>query len=45
MVKPSTAYACLVRLEKIFRNPIVKAVEMGGLAPRECTFDLPHNGG
>jgi len=34
-----------VRLEKIFRNPIIEAVEKGGLAPRECTFDFNDDGG
>jgi hypothetical protein len=33
-----------VRLEKIFRNPIIEAVEKGGLAPRECTFDFNDDG-
>jgi hypothetical protein len=34
-----------VRLEKIFRNPIIEAVEKGGLTPRECTFDFNDGGG
>jgi DNA-binding Lrp family transcriptional regulator len=38
-------YACVVRLEKMFRNPIIEAVEKGGLAPRECTFDFNDDGG
>ena len=38
-------YAGVVRLEKIFRNPIIEAVEKGGLAPRECTFDFNDDGG
>ena len=38
-------YACVVRLEKIFRNPIIEAVEKGELARRECTFDFHDDGG
>jgi hypothetical protein len=38
-------YACVVRLEKAFRNPIIEAVEKGGLARRECTFDFDDDGG
>jgi hypothetical protein len=38
-------YACVVRLEKLFRNPIIEAVEKGGLAPRECPFDFTDDGG
>jgi hypothetical protein len=34
-----------VRLEKLFRNPVIEAVEKGGLAPRECTFDFNDDGG
>jgi hypothetical protein len=34
-----------VRLEKLFRNGIIEAVEKGGLAPRECTFDFNDDGG
>jgi hypothetical protein len=34
-----------VRLEKLFRNGIIEAVEKGGLAPRECTFDFNDKGG
>jgi hypothetical protein len=34
-----------VRLEKLFRNPIIEAVEKGGLAPRECIFDFNDDGG
>jgi hypothetical protein len=34
-----------MRLEKNFRNPIIEAVENGGLAPRECTFDFDDDGG
>ena len=38
-------YACVVRLEKLFRNGIIEAVEKSGLAPRECTFDFNDEGG
>lgn len=38
-------YACAVRLDKIFRNPIIEAVKTGGLEPRECTFDFNDDGG
>ena len=34
-----------MRLEKIFRNGIIEAVEKGGLAPRECTFDFNDDAG
>lgn len=34
-----------MRLEKIFRNPIIETVETGGLAPSECTFDFNDDGG
>lgn len=34
-----------MRLEKTFRNPIIEAVEKGGLALRECTFDFNDDGG
>ena len=34
-----------MRLEKPFRNSIIEAVEKGGLAPRECTFDINDGGG
>jgi hypothetical protein len=34
-----------VRLEKLFRNGIIEAVEKGGLARRECTFDFNDDGG
>ena len=34
-----------MRLEKLFRNPIIEAVGQGGLAPRECTFDFNDDGG
>jgi hypothetical protein len=34
-----------VRLEKLFRNGIIEAVEKGGLAPRECTFDFNDDDG
>lgn len=34
-----------MRLAKIFRNPIIEAVEKGGLAPRECTFAFNDDGG
>jgi hypothetical protein len=30
----------LVRLEKIWRNAIIEAVQAGGLDPRECEFDF-----
>lgn len=36
---------CVVRLEKMFRNSIIEAVEKGGLAPRECAFDFNDDGG
>lgn len=42
---PIRNYARVMRLEKNFRNPIIEAVERGGLAPRECTFDFDDDGG
>lgn len=34
-----------MRLEKSFRNPVIEAVEKGGLARWECTFDFSDDGG
>ena len=44
MARLGRDYACAVRMKKWQRNVIYRAVEAGGLDPRECTFDYGDTG-